>query len=65
LGFVVCKEDLMTNQPTAEATPLRRIIDQYFEAWRGSTPDTVLRYFSDDAVVTLLGDGATDRKSVV
>jgi uncharacterized protein (TIGR02246 family) len=49
----------MTNQPTAEASPLRRLIDQYFEAWRGSTPDTVLRYFSDDAVVTLLGDGAT------
>ena len=49
----------MTNQNVAEACPLRRIIDQYFEAWQGSTSDEVLGYFSDDAVVTLLGDGAT------
>ena len=49
----------MTNQHAVEAGPLRRLIDQYFEAWRGSTPDKVLRYFSNDAVVTLLGDGAT------
>jgi uncharacterized protein (TIGR02246 family) len=49
----------MTSQCTSEAGPLRRLIDQYFEAWQGSTPDKVLEYFSDDAVVTLLGDGAT------
>jgi len=48
----------MTNQRAVEAGPLRRLIDQYFEAWRGSTSDKVLKYFSDDAVVTLLGDGA-------
>jgi len=49
----------MTNQRAAEAGPTRRLIDQFFEAWRGSTSDKVLEYFSDDAVVTLLGDGAT------
>ena len=49
----------MTNQCAAEGGRLRGLIDQYFEAWRGSTPDKVLRYFSNDAVVTLLGDGAT------
>ena len=49
----------MTNEHAAEASPLRRLIDGYFGAWRGSTSDKVLEYFSDDAVVTLLGDGAT------
>lgn len=49
----------MTNEHATEASPLRCLIDQYFEAWRGSTADKVLEYFSDDAVVTLLGDGAT------
>ena len=49
----------MTNPYAVEAGPLRGLIDQYFEAWRGSTSDKVLKYFSDDAVVTLLGDGAT------
>ncbi len=51
----------MTNQFGVETSPLRRLIDEYFEAWRGSTPGKVLDYFSDDAVVTLLGDGATHR----
>ena len=49
----------MINQRAAEAGPLRRLIGQYFEAWRGGTSDNVLEYFSDDVVVTLLGDGAT------
>jgi uncharacterized protein (TIGR02246 family) len=49
----------MTNQHAAQAGPLRRLIDQYYEAWRASTSDEVLGYFADDAVVTLLGDGAT------
>jgi uncharacterized protein (TIGR02246 family) len=49
----------MTTQVATEAGTLRRLIDEYFEAWRGTTSDRVLEYFSDDAVVTLLGDGAT------
>jgi uncharacterized protein (TIGR02246 family) len=48
----------MTSQIAVEAGPLRRLIDDYFEAWRGTDSDRVLDYFSDDAVVTLLGDGA-------
>lgn len=50
----------MTNQCGDDASPLRRLIDEYSEAWRGSTLGKV-DYFSDDAVVTLLGDGATHR----
>jgi ketosteroid isomerase-like protein len=49
----------MTNQCAIEAGPLRGLIDQFFEAWRGCALDKVLEYFSDDAVVTLLGDGTT------
>ena len=49
----------MTSHVAVEAGPLRRLIDEYFEAWRGTDPGKVLEYFSDDAVVTLLGDGAT------
>jgi uncharacterized protein (TIGR02246 family) len=48
----------MTSQIAVEAGPLRRLIDDYFETWRGTDSDRVLEYFSDDAVVTLLGDGA-------
>jgi uncharacterized protein (TIGR02246 family) len=48
----------MTSQIAVEAGPIRRLIDDYFEAWRGTDSDRVLDYFSDDAVVTLLGDGA-------
>jgi len=48
----------MTSQIAVEAGPLRRLIDDYFETWRGTDSDRVLDYFSDDAVVTLLGDGA-------
>lgn len=49
----------MTNEHAAKASPVRRLIDEYFKAWRVSTADKVLEYFSNDAVVTLLGDGAT------
>jgi ketosteroid isomerase-like protein len=49
----------MTNQPFVEASPLRSFIDQYFEAWRGSVPEKVLGYFSEDAVIDLCGTAGT------
>ena len=44
----------MTNLPSIEASPLRSFIDR-FEAWRGSLPEKVLGYFSEDAVIDLCG----------
>ncbi len=49
----------MTNQPSVAASPLRRFMDQYFEAWRGGNPEKVLGYFSEDVVINLWGGAGT------
>jgi ketosteroid isomerase-like protein len=38
-----------------EVSPLRSFIDRYFEAWHGGVPEEVLGYFSEDAVIRLMG----------
>ena len=45
----------MKTLSAVEVSPLRSFIDQYFEAWRGGVPEEVLRYFSEDAVIHLMG----------
>jgi hypothetical protein len=45
------------EQPSA----LRRFLEQYFEAWRGTAPEKTLAYFSEDAVIVSRGRGETHR----
>ena len=45
----------MIDMPCVEVSPLRSVIDQYFEAWRGGMPEEVLAYFSDDVVINVMG----------
>jgi ketosteroid isomerase-like protein len=49
----------MINMPCIEVSPLRSFIDQYFEAWQGGVPEEVLVYFSDDAVINVMGPAGT------
>jgi len=56
--FISARRNSMTNQRLAVASPLRRLIDQYFEAWRGGVPERVLSYFSEDIVINLWGGAA-------
>jgi ketosteroid isomerase-like protein len=49
----------MTNLMSVEVTPLRSLMDQYFEAWGGGMPDEVLSYFSEDAVIHLSSSAGT------
>jgi ketosteroid isomerase-like protein len=49
----------MANPQCIETSPLRSFIDEYFEAWRGSVPEHLLGYFSEDVVINLWGDGGT------
>ena len=43
------------EQPSAR----RRLLEQYFEAWRGTAPEKALAYFSEDAVIVARGGGET------
>jgi ketosteroid isomerase-like protein len=45
----------MTNLLSVEVSPLRGFIDEYFEAWGSGIPEEVLGYFSEDAVIHLMG----------
>ena len=45
----------MKNLSCIEVSPLRSFIERYFEAWRGGSPERVLGYFSQDAVIHLMG----------
>lgn len=45
----------MRNLPSLEVSPLRGFIDEYFEAWRDGDPEKALGYFSEDAVIHLMG----------
>jgi ketosteroid isomerase-like protein len=45
----------MTNLLSVEVSPLRGFIDEYFEAWRSGDPERVLGYFSENAVIHLMG----------
>jgi hypothetical protein len=49
------KRHYMIDMPCVEVSSLRSFIDQYFEAWRGGVPEEVLVYFSDDAVINIMG----------
>jgi len=50
-------ETKLTNSPNSEVKSMRRLIEEYFEAWETGIAEQVLNYFSDDVVVELTGQG--------
>src|SRR5262245_55028314 len=42
----------MTEQPTAD---VRRLVQQYFDAWEEGVVEKILPYYSNDVVINLLG----------
>ena len=43
----------VTIQQCTGVTPMRRLIEEYFDAWEEGTPERVLPYFSEDVVINL------------